>query len=182
MSYSPISYLRSRNPFVALLLQPTLHNFGALAPITPLDRITYRPNLQKNRKSFIALLLPHLFPVSPLLHYSYKKMGVPYPSAKSTSPVLEAFPTRNSFNSNNLTGFRVGPPHVSPLESSGCRKWRWGWGARISLLRSCSLGSPEPGAVPPELQRRLGPRNTGFSLWGVHEQEQTVKGGLTLAA
>jgi hypothetical protein len=26
-------------------------------------------------KSFVALLLPALFPVSPLLHYSYKKMG-----------------------------------------------------------------------------------------------------------
>jgi hypothetical protein len=30
----------------------------------------------KHAKSFVALLLPALFPVSPLLHYSYKKMGV----------------------------------------------------------------------------------------------------------
>ena len=29
----------------------------------------------KTRKSFIALLLPHFFPVSPLLHHSYKKIG-----------------------------------------------------------------------------------------------------------
>jgi hypothetical protein len=60
---------------VALLLQPTLHNFNALAPVNLLDRITYGPNSEKSRKSNAALLLPHLFPVSPLLHYSYKKMG-----------------------------------------------------------------------------------------------------------
>jgi hypothetical protein len=60
---------------VALLLQPTLHNFNALAPVNLLDRITYGPNSEKSRKSNAALLLPHLFPVSPLLRYSYKKMG-----------------------------------------------------------------------------------------------------------
>jgi hypothetical protein len=33
------------------------------------------PFSQNTAKSFVALLLPHVFPVSPLLHYSYKKMG-----------------------------------------------------------------------------------------------------------
>jgi hypothetical protein len=67
---------KSRKSFVALLLQPTLHNFGALASVNHLDGITYRRNGQKSRKSNAALLLPHVFAVSPLLRYSYKKMGV----------------------------------------------------------------------------------------------------------
>jgi hypothetical protein len=75
MNFSPHSRSKTRNSNVALLLQPTLHNFGALASINHLDGITYRRNCQKTRKSFVALLLPHLFPVSPLLRYSYKKMG-----------------------------------------------------------------------------------------------------------
>jgi hypothetical protein len=33
------------------------------------------PFAQNTAKSFIALLLPHFFPVSPLLHHSYKKIG-----------------------------------------------------------------------------------------------------------
>jgi large subunit ribosomal protein L21 len=66
----------SRKSNVALLLQRSLHNFSALTPVTPFDGITYRQNRQKTRKSFIALLLPHVFAVSPLLRYSYKKMGV----------------------------------------------------------------------------------------------------------
>jgi hypothetical protein len=65
----------SLNSFVALLLQPTLHNFGALATITYFDGITYRRSGQKSRKSNAALLLPHVFAVSPLLRCSYKKMG-----------------------------------------------------------------------------------------------------------
>jgi hypothetical protein len=101
-----LSYKFSGNSNVALLLQPMLHNFSALAPINHLDRITYARNCQESRKrafcvlsgakdlsyaisrnSNAALLLPHLFPVSapfasrsaprdPLLRYSYKKMGV----------------------------------------------------------------------------------------------------------
>ena len=46
------------------------------SPLNPFDGITYRQNTQESRKSFVALLLPALFPVSPLLHHSYKKMGV----------------------------------------------------------------------------------------------------------
>ena len=84
---------KTRKSNVALLLQPTLHNFGAPAPINPLDRITYRPNRQKSRKRAVrvlsgakdlsyalsrnfnaTLLLPHVFAVSPLLRYSYEKM------------------------------------------------------------------------------------------------------------
>ncbi len=97
MNFSPRSRSKTRNSNVALLLPPALHNFSAIAPISHLDRITYRPNRQKRdfcvpricagtRKSFIALLLPHLFPVSAscasrtalrdaLSHYSYKKRG-----------------------------------------------------------------------------------------------------------
>ena len=45
-------------------------------PATPLDGIAYRSNRPNSPNSFIALLLPHLFPVSPLLHHSYEKMGV----------------------------------------------------------------------------------------------------------
>ena len=75
MNFSPHPRSKSTNSFVALLLQPTLHYFVALAPINHLDGITYRRNCQKTRKSNAALLLPHVFAVSPLLHYSYKKMG-----------------------------------------------------------------------------------------------------------
>jgi hypothetical protein len=61
--------------FIALLLQTPLHNFIAAAPITQLDRMAYRQECPKSRKSNAALLLPAIFPVSPLLRYSYKKMG-----------------------------------------------------------------------------------------------------------
>src|SRR5271169_227882 len=71
----PRSSSRSRNSFIALLLRTQLHKVGALAPVNCLDGITYRRIPSKTRKSFIALLLPLLFPISPLLHYSYKKMG-----------------------------------------------------------------------------------------------------------
>ncbi len=75
MIFSPHSRSKTRNPNVALLLQPMLHNFSALALATHLDGMTYRQNPQISRKLFIALLLPHVVAVSPLLHYSYKKMG-----------------------------------------------------------------------------------------------------------
>ncbi len=66
---------KSPNPFVALLLRGALHNFSAAAPVTPLNGIAYRRIRQNTRKSNAALLLPHLVAVSPLLRYSYKKMG-----------------------------------------------------------------------------------------------------------
>jgi hypothetical protein len=75
MNFSPLSRSKSRNSFVALLLPPMLHNFSALKSVNPLDGITYGPNSEKSRKSNAALLLPHLFLVSPLLRYSCKKMG-----------------------------------------------------------------------------------------------------------
>src|SRR5580658_1404083 len=75
MNFSPHSRSKTRKSFVALLLQPMLHNFSALAPVNHLDGITYQPNCRETRESNAALLLPHLFPVSPLLHYSYKKIG-----------------------------------------------------------------------------------------------------------
>jgi hypothetical protein len=75
MYSSPHLRSKTRNSFVALLLQPTLHNFSAVAPLNRLDGITYRRNGQKTHKSNAALLLPLFVPVSPLLRYSYKKMG-----------------------------------------------------------------------------------------------------------
>ncbi len=157
---TPPSRFRSCNPNVALLLQPTLRNFGALAPVNHLDRNSYPQSRQKSPKSFAALLLPHLFPVTPLLHYSYKKMGgvgvcafcIPMVCIGTPLPVGELVhvapgfslarffgsrdraalkgrrytnpsPTCNSLSFNHLASFHVGPPHVSPLESSVCRKW-----------------------------------------------------------
>src|ERR1700692_4027600 len=96
MDFSPHSRSKPRKSNVALLLQPTLHNFGAPAPINHLDGITYRQNGRKSRKSNAALLLPHLFAVSPLLHYSYKKMG--------GTPSLQVMALRPMI-----------PPHLNPL-------------------------------------------------------------------
>ncbi len=62
---------------------------------SPIDSCTYGPKLQNARKSFVALLLPHLFPVSPLLHYSYKKMGgggVSEWVSTDSQAMLEVFP------------------------------------------------------------------------------------------
>ncbi len=75
MKFSPHSRSKTRKSNAALLLRLTMHNSSAVASINPLDRITYQTNQEKTRKSFVALLLPHLFAVSPLLRYSYKKMG-----------------------------------------------------------------------------------------------------------
>jgi len=52
------------------------NRFSATGPVNPSDGTTYRKNQANSRDSFIALLLPHLFPVTRLLHHSYKKMGV----------------------------------------------------------------------------------------------------------
>src|SRR5271169_5836028 len=62
-------------PFRRTLLPPLLHNFRALAPANLLDGMTYRQFCAQSRKSFTALLLAHVSAVSPLLRYSYKKMG-----------------------------------------------------------------------------------------------------------
>jgi hypothetical protein len=117
MNFSPHSRSKSRNSFIALLLQPTLHNFGALAPINPLDRITYRPNGRKSRKSNAALLLPHVFPVSPLLHCSYKKMGVsprrPKPQRRRGIPATDFIALiRNSQCFLSLTKIRQNAPKI----------------------------------------------------------------------
>jgi len=76
---------------------PRQNRFPKLPSVNPSDRMAYRPNRSNSRnrvsrvlahrgregsgltsigsKSFIALLLPDLFPVSPVLHHSYKKIG-----------------------------------------------------------------------------------------------------------
>jgi hypothetical protein len=46
-------------------------------------------------------------------------------------------PLSNSFRINHLSGFAFGPPHVSPLESSICRK-QWGMGGGLMLATSHS--------------------------------------------
>jgi hypothetical protein len=69
--------------------------FRSAASTTSINSCTYRPKFQNARKSFVALLLPHLFPVSPLLRYSYKKMGGGgYSEWESTKPqaILEIIP------------------------------------------------------------------------------------------
>jgi hypothetical protein len=87
-SVAPITI--PRNSFVALLLQPTLHNFCALASVTHFDGITYRQNVRETRKSNAALLLPALFPASSLLRYSYRKIGGGGPARRSFSLPSEA--------------------------------------------------------------------------------------------
>jgi hypothetical protein len=132
----------SRKSSVALLLQRSLHNFSALAPVTPFDGITYRQNSPKTRKSFIALLLPHVFAVSPLLRYSYKKMGGSPLPRWSFHSLSNLSPTRNSLNSSHLSRFRGGPPHISPLESYGCRKCGWGRGMYQNAFTWKGLSGP----------------------------------------
>jgi hypothetical protein len=65
----------SPNSFVALFLRRSLHNFRAPKSLNHLNGVTYGRYSEKSRKSNAALLLPHVFAVSPLLRYSYKKMG-----------------------------------------------------------------------------------------------------------
>jgi hypothetical protein len=141
MNFSQHPRSKTTKSNVALLLQPTLHNFGALATLNRLDGITCGEIRPKSRKSFIALLLPRLFPVSPLLHYSYKKMGGVPPALRSLGVAgvpasddmdLNQSPTCNSFTSNHLTQFRVGPPRVTHLFSNICRCWGWGWGLSVT--------------------------------------------------
>ena len=79
----------SRNSNAAILLRSVLHKFSAAAPATSLDGTAYRRIRPKARKSNAALLLPAVSPVTPLLRYSYKKMGVP-PSRPSTVCVTQA--------------------------------------------------------------------------------------------
>jgi hypothetical protein len=69
-------------------------------------------------KSFVALLLPHFVAVSPLLHYSYEKMG----GGGLGTPILRSAqfsampPGRVAFPGN----LRPAPPrpYVTPLEST----------------------------------------------------------------
>jgi hypothetical protein len=99
MNFSTHSRSRSRSSNAAVLLQPVLHNFCALAPVNHLHRITYRRNCQKSPKSNAALLLPLFVPVSPLLRYSYKKMGG-YPPPRfhaSLAPCFSASRSAKSF-------------------------------------------------------------------------------------
>jgi hypothetical protein len=75
MNFSPHSRFRSSKSFRRTLLRRLLHTFGAVAPVTHSNGITYRRNYPKTRKSFRRLLLPLFIPVSPLGAHSYEKMG-----------------------------------------------------------------------------------------------------------
>jgi hypothetical protein len=103
----------SRKSNVALLLQPTLHNFSALASVNHLDGVTYSPNRQKSRKSFVALLLPHVLALSPLLRYSYKKMG----GTPSLPNRLNAFDPKGDISSPPASLYPVRQRAISLSES-----------------------------------------------------------------
>jgi hypothetical protein len=154
MNFSPLTRSKSYNPFRRTLLRPLLHNFSAIKPVSQLNGMIYGANCQKSSKSFRRLLLPLFVPVSPLAAHSYRKVGgtpLPVPTLPNISPPC------NSFISSNLSRFRVGPPHVSLLESYRCRKRAWGRGAKIYFFRNCSPGSPEPGACTPQPEQRRAP-------------------------
>jgi hypothetical protein len=79
------------NSFVALLLRRALYRISAIKLINFLDGTAYERIHSKSRKSNAALLLPALFPVSPLLRYSYKKMGGTPPSASEIIPQIAKY-------------------------------------------------------------------------------------------
>jgi hypothetical protein len=106
------------------------------ALISPLDGIAYRQRAacaspdsvrdrldsitccENTRKSNVALLLPHLFPVTPLLHHSYKKIGgTPLcPALRSLSvggPALRSFSVGGP-----LIPCAPAAPLLSPLDST----------------------------------------------------------------
>jgi len=117
-------------PVICVSSAPSRPAFSHSAP----RRFVSRSNLQvqrnqsltshsrfKTRKSFIALLLPALFPVSPLLHYSYKKMGVmgllvlPTSNLELPTSRLRPYPPLpKSFRINNVTNL----PQKAPLSNS----------------------------------------------------------------
>jgi hypothetical protein len=74
-TYAQREYRNSCKSFRPTLLRRTLHRFSAVASVNHLAGITYPQIRENSRKSNAAILLPHFLPVSPLLHYSYKKMG-----------------------------------------------------------------------------------------------------------
>ena len=117
MKSSPLSRLRSRNSNAALLLQPALHNFSALAPANPFDGITYRQDERKTCNSFVALLLPAVVPVSPLLHHSYEKMRVPYGIGKISVDFATCAPFRPRV-SPSFSTLSARPYTESPLSNS----------------------------------------------------------------
>jgi hypothetical protein len=103
----------------------SLPSFLGSISASPLDRMTYEfPNWEFSRKSFAALLLPHLLAVSPLLHYSYKKMGgAPLrvrrlSSFRSCAAIRPRVNPLDSYSSKTCAA----RPCLSPLESHSCRK------------------------------------------------------------
>ena len=89
--------------------------------LSPIVSCTYARNSRNSRKSFIALLLPAVFPVSPLLHHSYKKMGgrgrgVCVPTHSVGVAGCRFFqPLASNFQPPVRAPFR---PCVTPLESA----------------------------------------------------------------
>jgi hypothetical protein len=130
MNFSPRTpHPRSEtcNSFRRTLLRRPLHKFGALAPVTPSDGISYGGNVQKTRKSFRRLLLSLFVPVSPLGAHSYKKMGCCGIKTNLEDRSFKRNPTRpyvtplDSYSSRP----RAARPCLSPLESHSYKKW-WG--------------------------------------------------------
>jgi hypothetical protein len=163
----PLSRSQSRKPFRRTLLQRMLHNFSALAPAYHLDGITYQPNWRKRDfcvpricagtcKSFVALLLPALFPVSPLLHYSYKKIGgtPPFPDepgqlkAASAAKYLCCLSlTRNRVNARKIAQCFLSLTDIISRNYQCCLSLRKkGRGAALLYFLSGAFAPAFPGA------------------------------------
>jgi hypothetical protein len=115
MKLSPDSPTPRSSPLSAVHASPTVLR-------DPLDSTSYRSIRQNPPNSFVALLLPHLFPVTPLLHYSYKKMGgAPLFSVSSVFSVISALnPVPVSTLNCHLSTSDCAPPrpYVTPLFST----------------------------------------------------------------
>jgi hypothetical protein len=81
---------------------------------------------QKDPNVFYHLQTASRLSTCVFYHLRKKGEGVPCPSDRSLFLSPEASPTSKPFNPNHLTHFRVGPPHLSRLFSSVCRKWEGG--------------------------------------------------------
>ena len=139
MLFESHSRSKTSKSSVALLLQPMLHNFSAVAAVNHLNGRAYRQMRRKTRKSNAALLLPHVFAVSPLLRYSYKKMGV---GGVGVGPTFRWATLVNSsaFALSPLFPALTGSARVSSLESALIQK---GWGRGNTVLAGLGLRRAE---------------------------------------
>jgi len=168
----PHSRSKTCNSFRRTLLRRTLHKFSAVAPVTHLDGIIYRRNVEKTRKSFRRLLLSLFVPVSPLGAHSYKKIGGGGAVLFRQNPWPDVFKISKSFVALLLPAlFPVSPLlhysykkigaggaqslHLRLLHPDSFHRDRWfrlGWrGVAILLLPTSNLEPPtsRPRPIPP---------------------------------